>query len=176
MLLKIYYYGHPILRKRCQPIPKITDEVRKLADDMLDTMDKNNGIGLAAPQVGYSIRMFVLRNYVWTEEGQWALSEPKVYINPKMIDPSKKFISDTEGCLSIPGLRLAINRPDKITVEAMDLNGDLFVEEVEGYNARVRMHETDHINGVLFIDRADPKTRKEIEPLLKEIKKNWNHS
>jgi peptide deformylase len=171
MPLKIYYYGHPILRKRCAPVKEITDEIRKLAQDMIDTMDENNGIGLAAPQVGHSIRMFVLRNYIFHEEGHWTLSEPQVYINPKLINPSEQFVSDTEGCLSLPGLRLQVDRPDKITVEAMDLDGNRFTEELEGYNARVRMHENDHINGVLFIDRVDINTRKKIDPILKEIKK-----
>jgi peptide deformylase len=174
MLLKIYYYGHPILRKHCKPVKEITDEIRKLAHDMIETMDKNNGIGLAAPQVGHSIRMFVLRNYIFAEEGHWTLSEPKVYINPKLRNPSDHFISDTEGCLSLPGLRLHVNRPDKITVEAMDLDGKTFVEELEGYNARVRMHENDHINGVLFVDRIEANVRKKIDPILKEIKKKYN--
>jgi peptide deformylase len=173
MLLKIYYYGHPILRKRCKPIQEITDEIRKLAYDMIETMDKNDGIGLSAPQVGHSIRMFVLRNYLFTEEGHWTLSEPKVYINPKLTNPSEHFISDTEGCLSLPGLRLHVSRPDKIIVEAMDLDGKIFVEELEGYNARVRMHENDHINGVLFIDRIEANERKKIDPLLKEMKKKY---
>lgn len=174
MLLKIYYYGHPILRKRCEPILEITDEIRKLASDMIETMDKNDGIGLAAPQVGHPIRMFVLRNYIPTEDGQWTMSEPKVYINPKLSSPSDDMLSDTEGCLSLPGLRLEIDRPNKIRVEAMDLNGNIFIEELEGYNARVRMHENDHINGVLFIDRIDIPTRKKIEPDLKQIKKKYS--
>ena len=174
MLLKIYYYGHPILRKRCEPVTEITDEIRKLAQDMIETMDKNDGIGLAAPQVGHSIRMFVLRNYVFTEDGQWTVSEPKVYINPKLSSPGEEKAIDTEGCLSLPGLRLQVERPDKITVEAMALDGTIFVEELEGYNARVRMHENDHINGVLFSDRVDVNTRKKIEPILKEIKKKYS--
>lgn len=174
MLLKIYYYGHPVLRKHCELISEITDEIRKLASDMIETMDKNDGIGLAAPQVGHSIRMFVLRNYISTEDGQWTMSEPKVFINPKISSPSDEIDTDTEGCLSLPGLRLEIDRPHKIRVEAMDLEGHLFIEELEGYNARVRMHENDHINGVLFIDRIDVPARKKIDPILKQIKKKYN--
>ena len=174
MLLKIYYYGHPILRKRCEPVTEITAEIRKLAMDMIETMDKNNGVGIAAPQVGHSIRMFVLRNYVFTEDGHWTLGEAKVYINPKLSSPGEEKVVDTEGCLSVPGIHLHVERPDKITVEAMDLTGATFIEELEGYNARVRMHENDHINGVLFTDRVDVNTRKKIEPLLREIKKKYN--
>ncbi len=174
MLLKLYYYGHPILRKHCEPIAEITEEIRKLASDMIETMDKNDGIGLAAPQVGHAIRLFVLRNYLPTADGQWTMSEPKVYINPKLSSPDDETITDTEGCLSLPGLRLEIDRPIKIRVEAMDLDGNMFVEELEGYNARVRMHENDHINGVLFIDRVDAAMRKKIDSQLKQIKKKYN--
>jgi peptide deformylase len=176
MLRKVYYYGDPILRKRCEPITEITDEIRQLAKDMIETMDKNDGVGLAAPQVGYPIRMFVLRNYIFTEDGRWTLSEPKVYINPKLSCPSEEKITETEGCLSFPGLRLDIERPDKITVEATDLNGQVFIEELEGYNARTRMHENDHINGVLFIDRINEKIRNKIEPILRNIKKKYQKS
>jgi peptide deformylase len=175
MLLKIYHYAHPVLRKRCEPISEITDEIRQLAKDMIETMDKSNGVGLAAPQVGKSIRMFVLREYIVGEGDDWSLSEPKVYINPVLSSPSPEHLIDTEGCLSLPGLRLDVERPEKITVQAMDLDGNLFTEEVEGYNARIRMHENDHINGVLFIDRVDPHTRKKIEPLLHEMKKKYEN-
>jgi peptide deformylase len=174
MLLKIYHYGHSVLRKHCKPIEEITDEIRQLALDMIETMDKTNGIGLAAPQVGHPIRMFVCRNYIFGEDGNWTLSEPKVYINPKLSSPSDRILTDTEGCLSFPKLRLEIDRPDGIIVEALDIHGNPFREEVEGYNARVRMHENDHINGVLFIDRVDANTRKKIDPLLREIKKNYS--
>lgn len=172
MRLPIYYYGHPVLRKHCAPIEEITDEIRKLAQDMIDTMDQSDGIGLAAPQVGYPLRLFVCRNYIFGEDKNWTLSPPKVYINPKLSSPSDRLLTDVEGCLSFPKLRLEIDRPDFIVVEAMDIHGQLFREEVEGYNARVRMHENDHINGVLFIDRIDAGRRKEIDPMLREIKKN----
>ncbi len=173
MLLKIYHYAHPILRKRCEPITEITEEIRQLAKDMIETMDKNDGAGLAAPQIGRAIRMFILREYIPAEEGRWTLSEPKVYINPKLSEPSESIVTDTEGCLSLPGLRLEIDRPDRITVEAMDLEGNWFTEVVEGYNARVRMHENDHINGVLFIDRVSTHTRNKIDPILREMKKKY---
>ncbi len=175
MLLKIQQYGNPILRKRCDLIGEITDEIRKLAMDMIETMDKVNGCGLAAPQVGYALRMFVLRDYVMHEEGHWTLSDPKVYINPKLSNPGSRILTDVEGCLSLPGLRLDIDRPDRITVEAIGIDDKTFTEEVEGYNARIRMHENDHINGVLFIDRVDEKMRHKIDPLLRDMKKKYSH-
>lgn len=173
-ILKIHYYGDPVLRKWCQPVTEITDEIRQLAKDMIETMIESDGIGLAAPQVGCSIRMFVLRNYIFDEEGRWTLGEPKVFINPKLTNPGENYFTDTEGCLSIPGLRLHVARPDRITIEAMDLDGNTFVEELEGYNARVRMHENDHINGVLYVDRLEPTLRREIDPYLREIKKKYS--
>lgn len=173
-LLKIHYFGDPVLRKRCESITEITDEIRQLARDMIETMIASDGVGLAAPQVGHSVRMFVLRDYIFSDDGKWTLGEPKVYINPKLTNPGENYLSDVEGCLSIPGLRLHVVRPDRITVEAKDLSGNTFVEELEGYNARVRMHENDHINGVLYIDRLEPTLRQEIDPLLREIKKKYS--
>lgn len=174
MILKVRHYGDPILRNRCKPVTEITDEIRQLARDMIETMDLSNGCGLAAPQVGHSIRLFVLRDYIIHEDGHWTLAEPRVYINPKLSSPGCHILTDVEGCLSLPGLRLNIDRPDRITIEAQDLDGKLIKEEIEGYNARIRMHENDHINGVLFIDRVDEKTRHQIDPLLRDMKKKYS--
>jgi peptide deformylase len=175
MMLPIAFYGNPILRKKAEPIQEITDDIRKLVSDMVETMDNNNGIGLAAPQVGKSIRLFVLRNYIELPNGQLTISaEPQVYINPKITFHSKETLIDVEGCLSIPGIHENVERPAKIIIEATDLNGQKFVEEIEGYNARVRMHENDHINGVLFVDRIPTEDYKKIESLLKDIKKQFH--
>ena len=173
MILPLCYYGNEILRMRAKPIEKITDEIRQLVLDMIETMDSSQGIGLAAPQVGHSIRLFVLRNYLEAPDDEILLSDPHVYINPKLSNPSLKKASDTEGCLSLPGIRSEVERPLKIKVEAMDLEGNLFVEEVEGYNARVRMHENDHLNGVLFVDRLNLRHKKKVDPLLKQIEAKY---
>lgn len=169
MILPLVYYGHKLLRTKCEPIVEITDEIRALAADMIETMDQMEGVGLAAPQVGRLIRLFVLRNYMETPDGHLTLSEPHVYINPKLSKPSKETCEEIEGCLSIPGIRGKVERPIRIVVEALDLQGKIFVEEEEGHNARVRMHENDHLNGVLFIDRMELVQRKKIEPLLKQM-------
>lgn len=174
MKLPLIYYGSPLLRKKCEPIHEITDEIRQLALDMVDTMDAHNGIGLAAPQVGKLVRMIVLRNYIHHPDGKIGLSAPDVYINPKISHPSKETITEPEGCLSIPGIRLDVERPLRIHVEATNLEGKHFVEDVEGYKSRVILHENDHINGVLFFDRALPADRKEAEPILRRIKKKYN--
>ncbi|MBY0528731.1 MAG: peptide deformylase [Rhabdochlamydiaceae bacterium] len=171
MLLDIVLYGNPILRKRCAPVTEITEEIRALVRNMIETMDKSNGCGLAAPQVGHALRVFVLRDYIEHEDGNWTLADPKVYINPKITDPTEEMLRDMEGCLSLPKIRLEVERPSQITVEALDLNGNLFKEVVTGYNARIRMHENDHLNGVLFIDRVDAHSRNQIEPQLRAFKK-----
>lgn len=174
MILPLIYYGNPILRKRAEPVEEITDEIRQLAQDMIETMNHYNGVGIAAPQVGRSLRLFIACSYIETSDGQWKLSAPTVYINPVLSMHSEETIEDVEGCLSIPKIRENVVRPLKVTIEATDPNGKLFKEELEGYNARIRMHENDHINGVLFIDRIAPDAKQRIEPLLRQIKKEYN--
>lgn len=176
-MLQIRYFGDPVLRENSAPIVEITEEVKKLAHDMIQTFDNNSGIGLSACQVGVPIRMFVARSYIGLPDGTWTATAPIVFINPKILSVSKETESDSEGCLSIPGIREWVERPIKVTIEATDLNGKRFVEvfegrdEIERLNARVRLHENDHLNGVLFIDRLPPKVRKRIETKLREIKK-----
>ncbi len=172
MRLPILIYGDPLLRKRCDPVEKITDEIQQLARDMIETVFESDGLGLAASQVGQLVRLFVARSYIETSNGRWALTQPQVYINPKLTDHSEEKVEDDEGCLSIPRIRGNVIRPLKVTIEALDINGNPFREELTGYNARIRMHENDHINGVLFIDRMSDKDRKAIDPLLHKLKKH----
>ncbi len=171
MKLPICLYGNPILRKKGESIKEITDEIRQLAHDMVETMDAAKGIGLAAPQVGRSLRLFVLRRYVDGPDGKWTVSDPIVYINPKILAVSEEVWESEEGCLSIPKIRLNVERPFKIKVESTRLDGSHVIEEIEGMNARVILHENDHINGVLFIDRVPKKLLQLVEPKLREIKK-----
>jgi peptide deformylase len=182
MILKMRYFDDPILRKHCEPVKEITEEIKKLVADMIETCAHHNGAGLSACQVGVSLRIFILHNYLPLPDGTWALSPPLVFINPKILSTSTETESDTEGCLSIPTLREWVDRPIKLTIEALNLKGEHFVEtfegrtEIEKLNARVRFHENDHLNGVLFIDRLPTKVRKRIDPLLHTIKKNYESS
>ena len=171
----MHYYGHPVLRAHCKPIPEVTDEVKQLVEDLIDTVKVFHGAGLAAPQIGVALRVFVLFDYlIEGKEDKWTLSdEPRVYINPKITILSGELEECAEGCLSLPGMRVKVLRPVKIKVEAIDRNGSSFEEIVEGYNARVRLHENDHLNGVLMIDRTDAKTRRHLEPVLRSIKKKY---
>lgn len=174
MKLTFCYYGNPILRKKGEPITEITDEIKELAAAMVDYFDNNNGIGLSAQQVGKTLRLFVLRRYVHLPDGKWTVSEPHVYINPKILERSKETWVEEEACMSIPKLHLPVERPLRIKIESTKLDGSRIVEELEGINARVVMHENDHINGVLFIDRVEDKYLKPVEGKLREIKKKYN--
>jgi len=175
MIKKLIYYGHPGLRKKCEEVSEITDEIRQIAQDLIDTVMDKDGAGLAAPQIDYYYRMFVSRYDNGADEEGWPIMcTPKIYINPKLSLPSNEVDTHGEGCLSIPGVYEKVTRPISIEVEAMDLEGNIFKETATGWRARNIMHENDHINGVLFIDRILPNRRKKIEPALKELKKKYN--
>lgn len=176
MKLQVLYYGNPILRKHCEEVKEVNEEIRTLIRDMIETMDTSNAVGIAAPQVGRALRIFVLRDYIVEEIGnRWTMSkEVNVYINPHIEILTEEEDEQPEACISLPNMRVKVRRPLKIKVKALGLNGEPFEEIVEGYNARVRLHENDHLNGVLIIDRADPKTRRMLEPHLRTLKKKYN--
>lgn len=176
MILDLLYYGDPRLRQKALPVETITDEIRKLSDDLIETMLHYKGIGLAATQVGHFVRIFVSNVDYEDDKGEIHLTDPKVYINPVLTNPSHMFVERSEGCLSIPKLYVAIPRPLTVDVEAMDLEGNFFRKSCYGYLARNMMHENDHLNGVLFIDRVKGKRRTEIEPTLRQIKQQYFHS
>ena len=170
-VLPLAYYGNPILRRKCDPILEINDSVRLLAEEMIETMDACDGLGLAAPQVHHSVQMFVIRVPIEKADGSIDLGEAKVYINPKISDPSAKTWKFSEGCLSIPSVHADVERPQKITVQYTDLNGVTRKEDCLGWHARVIMHENDHLNGVLFIDYMDKEAKDALEPFLQRLNK-----
>ncbi|WP_213357933.1 peptide deformylase [Chlamydiifrater phoenicopteri] len=175
MIRDITYYGNPLLRRKADPITDVSDAIKVLYRDMCETMEALKGVGLAAPQVGESLRMFVMCVEKETEEGELVfLKEPKVFINPVLSDPSKEKVSGREGCLSIPGLRGDVVRPEAITVEAIDLKGEVFKERYHGFLARIIMHENDHLNGVLYVDRMAEKDLLKLKKGLERIKRKYN--
>jgi peptide deformylase len=174
MKLPLAYYGHPILRKKAAAVKEINDEIRQFIQDMTETMQAENGWGLAAPQVHRSLAIFLTHVSYETPQKTWVPGKLRVFINPKILDISKEECDFSEGCLSIPGLYGKVNRPIRLTFEALDIEGKVFSEELLGLEARAFLHENDHINGVLWIDRVKGKARQELEPKLREIKKKYN--
>ncbi len=174
MIMQIMFYDHSSLKKKTKSVYEITDDVKELISNMIETMESNNGTALAAPQFGKSLRIFVLKDYLKNnEDGKRVFSDAKVFINPTIIFKSEEMTMDIESCLSVPGVSEYVSRPNLVRIEALNIDGNVFVEEATDFNARVRFHEIDHLNGVLFIHRIDDKRKKEIKPLLKKIKSDY---
>jgi peptide deformylase len=142
-MLDIVTYGNDILGRKAEPIKDIDDSIRDLAADMLTTM-AGRGIGLAGPQVARAIRLFVTN-----VDGD----KPRVFINPEIVLTSQEMVEIEEGCLSLPRLYLDVVRPESVRVQAWNEKGRPFTVETDGLLARVILHEYDHLEGVLFIDR-----------------------
>lgn len=146
-ILPIRIYPDPVLRVRCPEVDSFDSELRKLAEDMVETMIAAPGIGLAAPQVGEALRLAVVD--ITAGEDEKAIH---IFVNPEIVDQQGRE-TDEEGCLSIPGITDKVNRPAAVRVKARDLDGQLFETEAGGLFARAICHEIDHLNGVLFVDR-----------------------
>jgi len=142
---KVITLGNPILRQKAIPVAKITRSEQRLIDDMLETMDAYEGVGLAAPQIAVKKRIFV---------AQWE-GETFAVVNPTIEWRSEEIVTGMEGCLSIPGVQAEVNRHLKIRLRGLDRNGKPIVLEAEGWLARIFQHEIDHLDGVLIIDRSD---------------------
>ena len=158
-VLKVLRYGDPALRRRAAPVSEVTPEVRATIADMTETMYDEVGIGLAAPQVGISLRLIVVAD----EEGRGV----QALLNPAIVDRGGEATGE-EGCLSIPGVFAPVTRSAWVNVEAQDVNGRPLALRATGLRARVLQHEIDHLDGVLFIDRVDPVTRDRIKRKIKK--------
>ncbi|MDE0886212.1 MAG: peptide deformylase [Myxococcota bacterium] len=148
-LREIVQFPDPRLKRVCEPVGEITDAIRDLARDMCEVMYDEPGIGLAAPQVGESIRLFVI-DTEWGEEGEERC--PQVMINPEFTAQEGKLVWE-EACLSVPDYSAEVERHARVTIRALDLDGKEIVEEAEGLRAVCLQHEFDHLDGTLFIDR-----------------------
>lgn len=174
MQIPLFYYGNPVLRQKAKPVTEVNNEIKKLIQDMEDTMNSFSAIGISAPQVGKQLAICLTRHPIEDEFGRYARAETRVFINPKLTNPSVETWMHDEGCLSIPKIYADVERPVRITVTALDRDGKEFTEELVGWAARVLMHENDHLNGVLFIDRISQKQRHQIEADLRRIKSTYN--
>jgi peptide deformylase len=178
MILQVVKYGHPALRQKGAHIEKITPEIKSLVADMLETMHADKGVGLAAQQVGKFLQLTVIdvreakeRPSTLELKGKPADVNdfmPLVLINPE-IKPYGELVSDSEGCLSFPGIYAEVTHPEFVDAKALNQKGKLIEFHCGGLLARVIQHEVDHLNGILFIDRMSVVTKNELRPELDEL-------
>jgi peptide deformylase len=177
MILPIVAYGDPVLKKEAEEIDEKHPDLSKLISDMFDTMYHAKGVGLAAPQIGKSIRLFIVDGAPFADEED---EEPdpraagienfkKVFINPIIEEESGEKWSFQEGCLSIPKIRENVFRQEKVLITYFDENWEFHEETFDGYAARIIQHEYDHIEGVLFTDHLSPLKKKMLTKRLQNI-------
>jgi len=164
-VLPIKIYGEEVLREKAKAIENLNGDLVKFLNDMNESMQAAKGLGLAANQVGRTVRAFTIDLSHFD-----VLAEPKIIINPEIMEKSDLVVTGEEGCLSFPGLYQMIQRPNKITVKALDLDGKEYYYEAEGLVARIMLHEIDHLDGVLFIDKLTAAQRSLIKSKLVRIK------
>ncbi len=181
MILPIYAYGHPILRKETEEIEELNEEIKTLIDNMFETMYGSHGVGLAAPQIGKALRLFIVdaspfaedeaENEEEEKENEFLKDFKRVFINPIIEEEHGEEWGFEEGCLSIPGIREEVWRKDKVVLSYYNENWELVEEEFTGLAARVVQHEYDHIEGKLFTDYLSPMKRRLNKRKLIDISK-----
>jgi peptide deformylase len=176
MILPIVAYGDPVLKRKAVPISEDYEDLEQLIESMWETMYHAHGVGLAAPQIGKSIRLFVIDGSPFADDEDATPSDQlvlksfkKVFINAEMIAEEGDDFSFTEGCLSIPDIREDVTRPSVIRLRYLDENFKERVEEFSGLAARIIQHEYDHIEGVLFTDKLSPLKKRLIKGRLDKI-------
>ena len=171
MILPIYAFGQPVLKKVAEPITAEYPDFKELLENMWETMYNAQGVGLAAPQIGKSIRLFLVDTDQLEKEDMKEAGIKQVFINAEKIEEAGKPWDYEEGCLSIPNIRGDVKRPAQLKIRYMDEN---FVEHEKvftGINARVIQHEYDHIDGILFTELLKPLKRRRVKRKLENIKK-----
>ena len=180
MIREIVKYGHPALRSKGTPVVEVTDEIKKLAEDMLETMRDANGVGLAAQQVGVPVQVAIVDvagiedrpSAMWIEGKEVNLEEhmPMTLLNPELT-LSKEKETGTEGCLSFPDMSAEITRASGVRCRAKLLDGREITFEASGLLARALQHEVDHLHGVLFIDRMNSAAKASLAGKLKRLQR-----
>lgn len=176
MILPIVAYGDPVLKREAEDIDKNYEGLDELIENMFETMYGAQGIGLAAPQIGKSIRLFIVDASPFGEdeedpEAQKVKDFKEVFINAQIVEEKGESFVFPEGCLSIPHIREEVTREDTITIEYYDRDWNFQRKEFDGYAARIIQHEYDHIDGVLFTDRLNPLKKKLLKRKLADISK-----
>ncbi|MEM0896045.1 MAG: peptide deformylase [Verrucomicrobiota bacterium] len=178
MVREIVLFGHKALRAKCTRVNDVDDGIRELADDMIETMREAHGVGLAAPQVAVTIQLAVVDvshdpdciSYLRVDGTDTALEDlmPLVFTNPE-IEPAAKKVASVEGCLSFPDLQGDVPRPEAIVAKLTLLDGKTITVETDGLLARAILHETDHLNGILFIDRMSTVSKARLKNSIKQL-------
>ena len=171
MILPIYTYGQPVLKKDTEEIDQSYPGLAELIQNMWDTLDHSGGVGLAAPQVGVSIRLAIIDLDVISEDEPEYKGFRRTYINPYIEEVGEETETMEEGCLSLPGLSEKVTRPKRIRVTYQDESFQMHDEWVEGYLARVMQHEFDHLDGVVYTDRLRGLRRQLMQNKLKQLLK-----
>ena len=166
MILPIYVYGQPVLRKVAEDITPDYPNLKELIDNMFETMDQADGVGLAAPQIGLPIRVVVINLDPLSEDFPQYKDFRRAYINAHILEVSGDEVLMDEGCLSLPGIHEQVRRGNKIRVKYLDADLQEHEEVVEGYLARVMQHEFDHLEGKMFIDHLSPLRKQMIKSKL----------
>ncbi len=164
-ILKVIQYPDPFLKKVCEPITEFNGTLQTFIDDLLETMYAEDGMGIAANQVGVSKRLFIM------DENPHETRQPLIFINPEIISQSDEQVEDTEGCLSFRGVPIVVKRAQKVAVKALDRNGKEFICERDNYSAKCLQHEYDHLDGITFFDYLSALKRQMAEKKLQKYKR-----
>lgn len=171
MILPIYLYGQPVLRRETENLEMDYPELKQLIDDMFETLEQADGCGLAAPQIGRSIRLFIVDGTALATDYPECEGFRKVFINPEIIEESEETVMFAEGCLSLPGISENVLRPATVKVRYLDIDFNEHEEELSGFAARIFQHEYDHLEAHVFTDRISPIRRQFVKSKLSNIAK-----
>jgi len=171
MTYPIVIYGHPILRKVAEDIDRDYPDLQQVIDDLFETMHNSEGMGLAAPQIGKSIRIFVIDGTPIADDEPSLADFKKAFINAHITEKNGELQPMSEGCLSIPNIREEVNRESHVRIEYYDENWVFHDEVYDGYKARIIQHEYDHLEGILFTDKVNPLRKRLIKSKLAAISK-----
>lgn len=172
MIYPIYLYGHPVLRKKCEELPADFPELKKLVEDMFETMYNSDGVGLAAPQIGKPIRLIVIDGEPLAEKFPECKDLKLTLVNPKLeIIEDEDPVTREEGCLSLPGLSENVKRFEHVRIDWLDENLEPHSQEFKGFASRIIQHEFDHLEGAVYTDRVAPIRKQLIKSKLNNITK-----
>ncbi len=171
MIYPIVIYGDDVLRKKCEPLAADFPDLKKLIEDMFATLEVSEGVGLAAPQIGKAIRLFIVDCTPWAEEDESCAEYKRAFINAEIYEFSEEKRTYNEGCLSFPGIHADVPRSLRIKMRYLDENMQPHDEEFEGLKAWVIQHEYDHIEGTVFVDRVAPLRRNLLKGKLLNLAK-----